>query len=90
MSLPAQKSSVPVLVALPAKPTSPLEPESEDKQLNPAESPARILHERLVESFGTPETRDFGRFSARSRLAILAGLVVLLWSIIGGIVLLLH
>ncbi len=54
-----------------------------------AESPARILHERLVQSFATPRP-DETLLPARVRLAILLGSVTVLWSVIGGVALLLR
>lgn len=49
-----------------------------------AESPARLLHDRLVQSFATPSIDDDPRLlPAPTRLAILVGSTVALWVMIG-------
>ncbi|MFW2850450.1 hypothetical protein ACM61V_00795 [Sphingomonas sp. TX0543] len=50
-----------------------------------AASPARQLHDRLVESFAAPAAAPGTILSRRQRLLILAGSVALLWSMIGTI-----
>lgn len=49
-----------------------------------AESPARVLHDRLVQSFAAPAPADPETLSAPVRLGILVGSVTVLWSAIGG------
>jgi len=49
-----------------------------------AASPARQLHDRLLESFSTPAPRPMAVLSRRQRLLILAGSVIFLWSLIGA------
>lgn len=49
-----------------------------------AASPARQLHDRLLESFAAPAVRAEMVLSRRQRLLILAGSVTFLWSLIGA------
>lgn len=49
-----------------------------------AASPARQLHDRLLESFREPVRDSPMVLSRRKRLAILGGSVALLWSLIGA------
>jgi len=49
-----------------------------------AASPARQLHDRLLESFREPARDTPKPLSRRMRLAILGGSVTLLWSLIGA------
>lgn len=51
----------------------------------PADSPARLLHQRLVESFETLPSHE-PKLPVRTRLAIVTGVVLLPW-VLGGIAL---
>ena len=48
----------------------------------PADSPARVLHRRLVESFETHASPEW-KLPARTRLLVLTGVVLLPWALIG-------
>ena len=51
----------------------------------PADSPARLLHQRLVESFETQPSHE-PKLPVRVRLAVVTGVVLLPW-VLGGIAL---
>ena len=73
--------SEPVRLELPSRPAL------VGDDVTPTDSPARLLHERLVESFASPAARAETRLSGSARLAILCGSAALLWTAIGGAVL---
>lgn len=93
MPMPAPKFVEPLNVVLPPAPRQPSVVVIEGGAATWVESPARLLHDRLVETFVSPDSHaadEVGVLPARTRLAILVGSVTILWSIIGGIVLLLR
>lgn len=49
-----------------------------------AESPARLLHERLVEAFAPEAETVDTRLSARTRLAVLVAATLLPWAVIAA------
>ena len=84
MPMPALKPVEPFRLHLPDP--EPVEPAVVAIGHNPAiwaESPARVLHDRLLQSFSTPAVEDPQLLSAPARLAILVGSVTVLWSAIG-------
>ena len=93
MPMPALNTVEPLNVLLPPAPRQPSVVIIDGGAATWVESPARLLHDRLVESFAAPENKANDAVEvlpAGVRLAILLGSVTLLWSIIGGIVLLLR
>ena len=93
MPMPARNTAEPLNVQLPPAPRQPSVVIIDGGAATWVESPARLLHDRLVESFAAPEMKAndaVEAFPAAVRLAILLGSVTFLWSIIGGIVLLLR
>ena len=91
MPMPALKPVEPFKLHLPdPQPVEPAVVAIGDNSATWAESPARLLHDRLLQSFATPAVEDPQLLSAPARLAILLGSVSVLWSAIGATVLLLR
>ncbi len=54
-------------------------------QIDWADSPARLLHERLVESFSLPEPTADDRLPGAVRVGVIVGSSLLLWALIGAV-----
>lgn len=86
MPMPALKHVEPLRLRLPdPEPVEPAVVAIDGATAAWAESPARQLHERLVQSFAAAPlpADDPQKLPARTRLAILVGSTALLWSAIG-------
>lgn len=57
-------------------------------QIDWAESPARLLHERLAESFAPPEPTADDRLPGAVRVAVILGSSLALWAMIGAVAIL--
>ena len=92
MSRLAVQPAMPVALNLPAKPRFSDAVAIGDDSVAWAESPARLLHDRLVQSFSAPEAvpEQILTLPVRTRLVIIFGSSTLLWTAIGGIMLLLR
>ena len=85
MPMPAIKPAEPFELRLPdAEPTPSVVP-IDGTAAAWVESPARLLHDRLVQSFTAPQSAEPQLLPAPARLAILAGSSVVLWSAVYGI-----
>lgn len=85
MPMPALKHVEPFRLHLPdPEPVEPAIVAIDGAAATWAESPARLLHDRLVQSFATPRIDDDPQLlPAPTRLAILVGSTAALWAVIG-------